>query len=77
MEETIKKLRAIFLANLNRQLKNDTGISTRINLYLVEVQLLKDLFYVFTGMDAGEDDPDAFHDYCCDVIDTIHKEFDK
>ena len=33
MEETIKKLRAIFLANLNRQLKSDTGISTRINLY--------------------------------------------
>ena len=77
MEETIKKFRAIFLDNLNRQLKGNTGISTRINLYMIEVQLLKDLFYVFTGMDAGIDYPDAIHDYCCDVIDTIHKEFDK
>ena len=77
MNETIKKFRSIFIENLNRQLKNETGISTTINLYMVEVQLLKDLFYVFTGMDEDDEKSDRFHDYCCDIIDSIHKEFDK
>lgn len=73
MNETVKRFRSIFIENLNRQLKNDTGISTRINLYMVEVQLLKDLFYVFTGSD---DYSDTFHDFCCGIIDKVHDEFD-
>lgn len=71
----LEKLRKIFLEMLNRQFKIETGISTRISLYMVEVQLLKDLFSVLTGMDP-DDESCEYHDWVCDVINTLHKKFD-
>lgn len=71
-----ERLRKIFLEMLNRQLKTDTGISTRMNLYMVEVMLTEDLLNVFTGLDSDAEDYDVFHDMVCDFIDSIHKKFD-
>lgn len=71
-----ERLRKIFLEMLNQQLKTDRGISTRMNLYMVEVKLLEDLFEVFTGIDSDEDNYDEFHDMVCDFIDSMHKKFD-
>ena len=71
----IEKLRNIFLDMLNRQLKNAKGISTRMNLYMIEVELLKDLFAVFTGMDPDEE-ADEYHDWVCSTLDELHHKFD-
>ena len=75
MNETIKKLRTILIDMVTRQLKVSTGISTRINLYMVEVQLLKDLFSVFTGMNP-DDESDEYHDWICNTLDELHHKFD-
>lgn len=71
----VEKLRNIFLDMLNRQFKIETGISTRTNLYMVEVELLKNLFYIFSGQDPDDED-DLYHDWVCNVIDTLHHKFD-
>lgn len=71
----LEKLRKIFAEMLSRQFKVETGISTRINLYIVEVELLKNVFYIFTGQDPDDEDDD-YHDWVCDVINTLHKKFD-
>jgi hypothetical protein len=71
----IEKLRSIFLDMLNRQIKNAKGVSTRTNLYMVEVELLKDLFAVFTGMDPDEE-ADEYHDWVCNTLDELHHKFD-
>ena len=66
-----EKLRKMLLEMLNRQFNHDSGISTRTNLYMVEVQLLKDLLQVYTG--AEQED---LHDIPCDFIDLVHKKYD-
>ena len=38
----IEKIRRMLLDMFQRQMKSDSGISTRISLYMVEVQLLKE-----------------------------------
>ena len=69
-----ERLRKMFLEMLNQQLKTDRGISTRINLYMVEVQLVKDLASVLTGCD--DYCSDEFHDFICSFVDTLHAKFD-
>lgn len=69
-----ERLRKMFLEMLNQQLKTDRGISTRINLYLVEVQLVKDLASVMTGCDDYYSD--ELHDFICSFVDTLHEKFD-
>jgi len=70
----INKLRMMLLEMFQRQMKSDAGISTRISLYMIEVQLLKDFVYAITGNAQlyGEHD-DEIHDACCDFIDKMHK----
>ena len=67
----VSRLRKMFLEMLNRQFNHDSGISTRTNLYMVEVQLLKDLLQVYTG--AEQED---LHDLACDFVDLVHKKCD-
>lgn len=71
-----ERLRKMLLEMLNRQLKQDIGISTKMNLYMVEVMLTEDLLSVFTGIDSDADDYDMLHDEVCDFIDHIHKTYD-
>lgn len=73
MGETLKKLRAILVENLTRQFKSDTGIDNRINLYMVEVQFIKSVVISLAGNEA--EDSDSLHDFACDLVDKIHKEF--
>lgn len=73
MNETLKKLRAILVDNLTRQFKSDTGIDNRINLYMVEVQFIKAVVISLTGSEA--EDSDNLHDFACDLVDRIHREF--
>ena len=73
MNETLKKLRAILVENLTRQFKTDTGIDNRINLYMVEVQFIKAVVISLTG--NGAEDSDSLHDFACDLVDRIHREF--
>lgn len=73
MNETLKKLRAILVDNLVRQFKTDTGIDNRINLYMVEVQFIKAVIISLTGNCA--EDSDSLHDFACDLVDRIHREF--
>lgn len=74
MNETVKKIRAMILGMFNQQYKNNAGIDNRINLYMVEVQFIKDVVTAITG-DACQE-TDKFHDYCCDLLDEMHKEFE-
>lgn len=73
-----ERLRKMFLEMLNQQLKTDTGISTRINLYMVEVKLLEDLLEVFTGFDSDNSNLsyDNFHDTVCNFLEEMHQTFD-
>lgn len=71
-----ERLRKIFLEMLNRQLKQDIGISTRMNLYMVEVMLTEDLLSVFTGIDSDADNYNMLHDEVCDFIGHIHNKYD-
>lgn len=73
MNETTKKIRTILLDMINRQLKTNYGIDNRINLYMVEVQLIKDVVIALTGSDT--EDSNNLHDWACDLVDEIHKEF--
>jgi len=73
MNETIKKLRTILVDMFTRQFKTNPGIDNRINLYMVEVQLIKDVVISLTGNDT--DDSGRLHDWACDLVDEIHKEF--
>jgi hypothetical protein len=69
-----EKLRAMLLSMFNRQMRSDVGISTRTNLYMVEVQLLEDYVNVITGnAQVYGDHYDLIHDLCCDFIDDVHK----
>ena len=70
----INKLRTMLLDMFQRQIKSDTGISTRGSLYMVEVQLLEDFVNVITGnaLVIG-DHYNEIHDACCDFIDEMHK----
>lgn len=75
MSKLIAILRKIFIHELSEQLTNDTGISTRINPYMVEVQMLKAFVYLITGKNLDEE-PDGLHDTCCSFIDEMHHEYD-
>lgn len=74
LNETIKKLRTILLDMITRQFKTNQGIDNRINLYMVEVQFIKDVVITLAGNDA--EDSDKLHDWACDLVDEIHKEFE-
>lgn len=74
MNETIKKLRTILLDMITRQFKTNHGIDNRINLYMVEVQFVKDVVITLAGNDA--EDSNKLHDWACDFVDKIHKEFE-
>ena len=74
MNETIKKLRTILLDMITRQFKTNHGIDNRINLYMVEVQFIKDVVITLAGNDA--EDSNKLHDWACDLVDEIHKEFE-
>lgn len=76
MVKLVASLRKIFIHELNNQLYTDTGMSTRISLYTVEVQLLKAFVYLITGRHIQENEPDGLHDACCDFIENMHVEFD-
>lgn len=75
MLKLINILRKIFIHELNEQLTTDTGISTKINLYIVEVQILKAFVYLITGRSL-DDEPDGLHDACCNFIDSMHGKYD-
>lgn len=74
LNETIKKLRTLLLDMITRQFKTNQGIDNRINLYMVEVQFIKDVVITLAGNDA--EDSDKLHDWACDLVDEIHKEFE-
>lgn len=73
-----ERLRKMFLEMLNQQLKTDRGISTRINLFMVEVRMLEDLLEVFTGANSENSDRDynEFHDAICNFLEEMHRDFD-
>ena len=73
MNKTIEKLRTILLDMITRQFKTNHGIDNRINLYMVEVQFIKDVVITLAGNDA--EDSNKLHDWACDLVDEIHKEF--
>ena len=73
MNETVKKLRTILIDMITRQFKTNSGIDNRTNLYMVEVQFVKDIVISLTG--NGAEDSDKLHDWACDLVDEIHKEF--
>lgn len=74
MDKTIKKLRTILLDMTTRQFKTNHGIDNRINMYMVEVQFIKDVVITLAGNDA--EDSNKLHDWACDLVDEIHKEFE-
>lgn len=74
MNETIKKLRTILLDMITRQFKTNIDIDNRINLYMVEVQFIKDVIITLAGNDA--EDSDKLHGWACDLVDEIHKKFE-
>ena len=73
INETTKKLRATLLDMLIRQLKTNSCTDNRVNLYMVEVQFIKDVIITIAGTDAK--DNDNLHDWACDIVNKIHKEF--
>ena len=73
MNETIKKLRTILLNMITRQFKTNHDIDNRVNLYMVEVQFIKDVVITLVGNDA--EDSNKLHDWACDIVNEIHKEF--
>lgn len=73
LNETTKKLRTILLDMITRQLKTNSCTDNRVNLYLVEVQFIEDVIICLSG-DAAMNSDDI-HDWACDIVDEIHKEF--
>lgn len=75
MSKLIAILKKIYMHELSEQLNSNPGISTRINLYLVEVQILKAFVYFITGRNP-EDESNSIHDACCSFIDIMHNDYD-
>lgn len=73
LNETTKKLRAILMDMITRQFKTNPGIDNRTNLYLVEVQFIKDVIICLVG--DGAMDSDGLHDWACNIVNELHKEF--
>ena len=73
LNETTKKLRTILLGMITRQLKTNSCTDNRVNLYMVEVQFIKDVIITIAGSDVK--DNDNLHDWACDIVNKIHKEF--
>ena len=67
------KLRTILLDMITRQLKTNSCTDNRVNLYMVEVQFIKDVVATLAGTDAR--DNSNLHDWACDIVNEIHKEF--
>ena len=74
LNETTKKLRTILLDMITGQFKTNPGIDNRINLYITEVQFIEDVVTSLTGV--NEESSDKLHDWACDLVDEIHKEFE-
>lgn len=75
MNETVKKLRAILVENLTRQLKAPTTFGVRTNVISVENMLVEDLMTVITGMDSSDDRYDEFHDTICGFVAEMNERF--
>lgn len=73
INETTKKLRTILLDMITKQLKTNSCTDNRVNIYMVEVQFIKDVVLTIAGTDAK--DNDNLHDWACDIVNEIHKEF--
>lgn len=73
LNETTKKLRTILLDMITRQFKTNHGTDNRVNLYMVEVQFIKDVVITLAGTNAK--DSNNLHDWACDIVNEIHKEF--
>ena len=73
INETTKKLRTILIDMIIRQLKTNSCTDNRVNLYMVEVQFIKDVIITIAGTDAK--DNDNLHNWACDIVNKIHKEF--
>ena len=73
INETTKKLRTILLDMITRQLKTNSCTDNRVNLYMVEVQFIKDVVTTLAGTNAK--DNGNLHDWACDIVNEIHKEF--
>lgn len=73
LNETTKKLRAILSDMITKQLKTNSCIDNCVNLYMVEVQFIKDVVLTIAGTDAI--DNDNLHDWACDIVNEIHEEF--
>lgn len=74
MNETINRLRTILVNMLISQLNTNSGIDNRINLNITEVQFIKSVVSSITGVRI--DNNDKLHDWACDLVDEIHKEFE-
>jgi len=75
MTKLIAILRKIYIHEFGEQLTNNPGINTKINLYLVEVQMLKAFVYLITGRNL-DDEPAGLHDACCNFIDMLRNDYD-
>lgn len=64
--KTTKKLRAILLDMITKQLKTNSCTDNRVNLYMVEVQFIKDVVLTIAG--TGAKDNDNLHDWACDIV---------
>lgn len=74
MNETTEKLRTILLDMITRQFETNPGIDNRTNLYITEVQFIKDVITSLTGIDVENND--RLHDWACDLVDEIHNKFE-
>ena len=74
MNETTEKLRTILLDMITIQFETNPGIDNRTNLYITEVQFIKDVITSLTGIDVENND--RLHDWACDLVDEIHNKFE-
>lgn len=69
----VTKLRVILVDTLPKQFYENPGIDNRTNLYIAEVQFIKNVVASLTGVDTENND--ELHSWACDIVDKIHKEF--
>ena len=72
-DNVITKLKIIFMEMLAKQFYGNAGIDNRTNLYIAEVTFVKNVVANLTGIDMKNND--KLHDWACDLVDEIHKEF--
>lgn len=73
-----EKLRKMFLEMLSRQLNGEHGLSTRTNLFMIEVIMVEYLLEIFTGFNSEDSNLcyDEFHDAIVQFVDEMHHTFD-